>query len=92
MDNQSLRRVIAIVLICAIVYGLFTQFMMIYTGKISHHNHAMLFIIFLLGLFIKDYIDNQIEKGNNNLLKEHKVIVDFTVFIILLSFYLVMRK
>ena len=92
MDNQSLRRIIAIILICTIVYGLFTQFMMIYTGKISYHNHVMLFIIFLLGLFIKDYIDNQIEKRNNNLLKEHKVIVDLIVFIILLSFYLVMRK
>lgn len=92
MDNLSLRRVIAIFLICAIIYGLFTQFMMIYTGKISHHNQAMLFIIFLLGIFIKQYIDNQIEKGNNNLLKEYKIIVDFIIFMILLSIYFVLKK
>lgn len=92
MENQSLKRVIVIICICAIVYGLFTKFMMIYTGKISLFKSVIQFIIFLLLLFIKDYIDNQIEKGSNNFLKEHKLIVDFTLVIIFLSIILVIKE
>ena len=92
MEIQYLKRVIAIICICAIVYGLFTQFMMIYTGKISHRNHAIKFALLLLLVLIGDYIDYQIEESNNNFLKEHEYIIKIAVIIILLSIYLVLRE